>query len=140
MIVRYDYDNDVPMTLAPPLSQAALLPNTLLESPPMLLPAEQAISPFVTDVSSDGLIKLGFPEVMMTSPAMFADPAASGILRMSRRLSSIMADEEGDEYEVFEALNIQLSSSEFDDIQPISVGWSLKNFNGQEAEIQMDLE
>lgn len=51
-----------------------------------------------------------------------------------------MADEEGDEYEVFEALNIQLSSSEFDDIQPISVGWSLKNFNGQEAEIQMDLE
>ena len=105
-----------------------------LESAPLALEPEDSISPVVTDVSSNGLISLGFPEMMLTSPAMFADPAPSAI-RSRRFLSREIIDATGVKYEVFDAINIRLTSSEFDDIEPVKVDWSLKNFNGQEAEI-----
>ena len=40
-----------------------------------------------------------------------------------------------EQYEVFEAIEIKLSSTEYDDLEPIKVDWSLKSFTGQEAEI-----
>lgn len=103
-----------------------------LQSQPPLLQPEDSMSPFVSDVTPNGQISLGFPEMLLTSPGMFADPASSAI---RRGLSHEVIDRNGDHYEVFEAISIKLSSSESDDIEPINVDWSLKNFNGQEAEI-----
>lgn len=96
--------------------------------------------PFVTDVTSDGLITLGFPESLSTTTDELADADATAIRKLSSEVSMIKNDGSQEQYEVFEAIEIKLSSTEFDDLEPVNVEWSLQSFTGQEAEIQMDLD
>ena len=39
-----------------------------------------------------------------------------------------------------DALAISLSSTENEELEPIQVDWQLKSFDGQQAQIQMDLD
>jgi len=41
------------------------------------------MTPFITDVTSDGLISLGFPELLETTTDDFADPDSTAIRKLS---------------------------------------------------------
>ena len=93
----------------------------------------------MSGVTPGGLIKLGFSS-LITSSDKFADPLKAAVRKLSEEV--VMASEDGTEaqYQVFEAIEINLSSTESEQVVPIRVDWSLKSFDGQEAEIQMDLD
>lgn len=132
------YDADGVLQSAFPMSTGDFA-GPVLESAPLKLAPEQQVSPFVSGVTPKGLIKLGFSDSLITSSDKFADPLKAAVRKLSE---VVMESEDGTEaqYQVFEAIEINLSSTESEQFVPIQVDWSLKSFNGQEAEIQMDLD
>ena len=63
--------------------------------------------------------------------------------RMDRKLSEQLAMYDGEDvgvYDVFDTINIQLASTITDELEPITVEWSLVNFDGGSASIQMHIE
>lgn len=111
-----------------------------------MLEPEMQMTPFVTDVTSDGLISLGFPEPLTIDSATLSDPGQVAMpSTTSRRLLSktvSFEDEDGSEvkYEILDTIEIKLSSTEDEDLEAIQVDWMLKSFDGQSAQIQMDLD
>ena len=43
-------------------------------------------------------------------------------------------------YDVFDTINIQLDSTITDEVEPVTVEWTLVNFDGESASIQMNIE
>ena len=43
-------------------------------------------------------------------------------------------------YTIYDMVDIQLSSKSVDDVEPVKVNWSMKDFNGQTANLQMNLD
>lgn len=70
--------------------------GSVLESEPELLEPDQSMTPYVTDVTSDGLISLGFPEPMTTSSETFSDPAKVALAKARRVLGETYLIEKED--------------------------------------------
>lgn len=59
--------NLAPQVLSAPLTLQSDFEGTTLQSSPEPLPEEESIEPYISEVSSDGVIELGFPEPMTTT-------------------------------------------------------------------------
>lgn len=124
-----------------PLLLQSEFEGPILETAPKQLEPSESITPYVTDVSSDGVVTLEFSEVLTTSEDQFADATPTLVKReLSREV--VLQNESGSrsDYDMYEAIEIMLSSTENEEIEPISIDWSLKSFNGKQAQLQMDLE
>lgn len=95
------------------------------------------LDPVVTNVdSSTGMMTLGFPEPVSL------DSSETAVRQLRGREAYIFNDDmsEGAVYEVFDMLEIELTSSDSEDADPVHVDWSLSKFDGQVADVQMDLD
>ena len=63
--------------------------------------------------------------------------------RKDRKLSEQLAMYDGEDvgvYDVFDTINIQLASTITDELEPVTVQWSLVDFESTSASIQMHIE
>lgn len=106
--------------------------GTTLESSPLTMTSDEAVQPFISGVSPDGIIELGFSEPMATTSEQLADPLQSAIRKLSHDVYMRSTNPIVDSgfYEVFDAIEIQLISSQSDLVAPKSIDWSLKDFDG----------
>ena len=74
------FDVIVTQILAPfPMLAMSSFEGEVLESEPPQLAPSQAMTPFITDVTSDGLIALGFPEPLETTTEDLADTKKTAV-------------------------------------------------------------
>ena len=106
---------------------------------------EGTLEPFVSETSPEGEVVVGFSEPVDTTEGELAE-GEFAVPPPERRLrQKLMIRDENDpseihEYEVFKTIEMSLTSTLTDEIEPISVDWSLKSFDGYEARLQMDLD
>ena len=106
----------------------------VLESQPQLLNSFY-ISPFVSDVSTTGLLEMGFTEPLQQDTVSLLSSTAV------RQLSHLAIDSKTNEtVEIFNAVELQLSSSVDEDLELVQVGFELVDFDGQLAHLQLDIE
>lgn len=113
------YDADEVLNSAFPFVLEGNFAGPVLESPPLKLAPEKQIAPFITEVSSDGLISLGFSEMMMTSVDQFAEPMSTAVRKLSQEVTMQKKDGSQGQYDVFEAIEITLTSSQSEEFAPI---------------------
>jgi len=70
--------------------------------------SEETVEPYISDVSADGVIELGFSEPMLTTTDDFADPLPTAIRKLTHDvyLRSTVKEVPSGEYEVFDAIEI----------------------------------
>ena len=107
----------------------------VLQAPPVKIASENEIEPFVEDVDDTGVVSLGFSDSLENDGQ---DLAESGEVAIRRELQSweieLYDDHDSSKasrYEVFKMIEIQLSSSVYDNVDPVPVSWSLLDFDGQ---------
>lgn len=117
--------------------------GTVLDSVPEELPEDQRITPFVTDVSPDNVISMEFSETLNTSEEELSRDEQVAVRQSQnngKKGRSLSEDQlamyDGDNvgvYDVFSTISIQLDSTISDELEPVTVEWTIVNFDGESA-------
>lgn len=122
--------------MPPTIQSMSSFDGVVLESAPAPVADDDSLDPFVSDISSDGVIEFGFPEPILADESEITQESAVP----ARRLQKLIIDDQSRVYRKIQAFEISLKSSNSDEAKPIDVEWELIDFDGQIGHIQMDLK